>query len=152
MLLAPCVSLFLSCLTVTFLHLLLPKSFHAKSTFLVFILNKNMVVSINSRWSFLFIKHNSFGLQISSAVLPSTYIRYTYLGIYVIHKYNHDSISQLYLRPIYLLRCNSYICYINFAILHRWTSGQSYKHFMLINYDSRVVPDWKIPHITTLES
>ena len=33
-----------------------------------------------------------------------------------------------------------------------WTYGPSYKHFMLINYDSRVVPDWKIPHITTLES
>ena len=32
------------------------------------------------------------------------------------------------------------------------TSGQFYKHFMLVNYDSRVVPDWKIPHITTLES
>ena len=31
------------------------------------------------------------------------------------------------------------------------TSGQSYKHFTLINYDSRVVPDWKIPHITILE-
>ena len=31
-------------------------------------------------------------------------------------------------------------------------SGQSYKHFMLVNYDSRVVPDWKIPHIMTLES
>ena len=47
-------------------------------------------------------------------------------------------------------------------------SGQSYKHFTLVNYDSRVlpsykastiviydsrvVPDWKIPHITTLES
>ena len=30
--------------------------------------------------------------------------------------------------------------------------GQSYKHFMLVNYDSSVVPDWKIPHITTLES
>ena len=30
-------------------------------------------------------------------------------------------------------------------------SGQSYKEFTLINYDSRVVPDWKIPHITTLE-
>ena len=30
--------------------------------------------------------------------------------------------------------------------------GQSYKHFTLINYDSRVIPDWKIPHITTLES
>ena len=31
-------------------------------------------------------------------------------------------------------------------------SGQSYKHFMLVNYDSRGVPEWKIPHITTLES
>ena len=30
--------------------------------------------------------------------------------------------------------------------------GQSYKHFTLVNYDSRVVPDKKIPHITTLES
>ena len=25
------------------------------------------------------------------------------------------------------------------------TCGQSYKHFTLVNYDSRVVPDWKIP-------
>ena len=32
------------------------------------------------------------------------------------------------------------------------SSGQSYKHFTLVNYDSRVIPDWKIPHITTLES
>ena len=31
-------------------------------------------------------------------------------------------------------------------------SGQSYKHFTLVNYDSRVIPDLKIPHITTLES
>ena len=30
--------------------------------------------------------------------------------------------------------------------------GQSYKHFTLVNYESRVVPDWKIPHIMTLES
>ena len=30
--------------------------------------------------------------------------------------------------------------------------GQSYKHFTLVNYYSRVVPDWKIPHFTTLES
>ena len=29
---------------------------------------------------------------------------------------------------------------------------QSYKYFMLVNYDPRVVPDLKIPHITTLES
>ena len=32
------------------------------------------------------------------------------------------------------------------------TSGLSYKHFTMVNYDSRVVPDWRIPHITTLES
>ena len=31
-------------------------------------------------------------------------------------------------------------------------SGHSYKHLKLVNYDSRVVPDLKIPHITTLES
>ena len=30
------------------------------------------------------------------------------------------------------------------------TSGQSYKHFTLVNYDSRVVPDLKILHITTV--
>ena len=31
-------------------------------------------------------------------------------------------------------------------------SGQSYKHFTIVNYDSRVIPDLKIPHISTLES
>ena len=30
-------------------------------------------------------------------------------------------------------------------------SGQSYKAFTIIIYDYRVVPDLKIPHITTLE-
>jgi len=32
------------------------------------------------------------------------------------------------------------------------TSGQSYKHFTIVKYDSRVIPDLKLPHITTLES
>ena len=32
------------------------------------------------------------------------------------------------------------------------TCGQSYKQFTLVNYNSRVVPDLKTPHITTLES
>ena len=32
------------------------------------------------------------------------------------------------------------------------TSGQSYTDSTIVNYDSRVVPDLKIPHITTLES
>ena len=31
-------------------------------------------------------------------------------------------------------------------------SGQSYKDSMIVNYDSRVVSDWKTPHITTLGS
>ena len=31
-------------------------------------------------------------------------------------------------------------------------SGQSYKTSTIVIYDSRVVPDWKIPHIMTLES
>ena len=30
--------------------------------------------------------------------------------------------------------------------------GQSYKASTIVNYDSRVVPDLKIPHVTTLES
>ena len=38
------------------------------------------------------------------------------------------------------------------VIIGASTCGQSYKHFTLVNYDSRVVYDWKIPHITTLES
>ena len=31
-------------------------------------------------------------------------------------------------------------------------SGQSYKASTIVIYDSRVIPDLKIPHITTLES
>ena len=37
-------------------------------------------------------------------------------------------------------------------IRHLQISGQSYKASMIVIYDSRVVPDWKIPHIKTLES
>ena len=32
------------------------------------------------------------------------------------------------------------------------SSGQSYKGSTIVNYDSRVIPDLKIPHITTLGS
>ena len=32
------------------------------------------------------------------------------------------------------------------------TCGQSYKQFTLVNYNSRVVPDLKTHHITTLGS
>ena len=34
---------------------------------------------------------------------------------------------------------------------HCSLSGQSYKATTIVNYDSRVLPDLKIPHITTLE-
>ena len=43
-------------------------------------------------------------------------------------------------------------CDIDGRVVASGTSGQSYKHFKIINYDSRVVPDWKIPHSMTLES
>ena len=38
------------------------------------------------------------------------------------------------------------------GILRCITSGQSYKASMIVIYDSRVIPDLKIPHITTLDS
>ena len=37
-------------------------------------------------------------------------------------------------------------------IENRLYSGQSYEACTIVNYDSSVVPDFKIPHITTLES
>ena len=45
---------------------------------------------------------------------------------------------------------NCYNCVIYFEITK--TSGQSYKASTIVNYDSRVVPDLKIAHITTLQS
>ena len=45
--------------------------------------------------------------------------------------------------------------HVNFADDCIWTaelSGQSYKAPTVVIYDSRVVPDLKLPHITTLES
>ena len=34
----------------------------------------------------------------------------------------------------------------------RWSIALlSYKHSTIVNYDSRVIPDQKLPHITTLE-
>ena len=40
----------------------------------------------------------------------------------------------------------------NIKLSLRLTCGQSYKYFTLINYDSRVIPDVKTLHITTLGS
>ena len=54
----------------------------------------------------------------------------------------YDSSVVIYARKLF----------IKLATANGVTSGQSYKHFMLVNYDSRVVPDLKIPHIMTLDS
>ena len=47
---------------------------------------------------------------------------------------------------IYLIRA------ITIIVLELQYSGQSYKQFTLVIYNSRVVPDLKIPHIMTLDS
>ena len=39
-----------------------------------------------------------------------------------------------------------------FGALNIHLCGQSYKTSTIVIYDSRVVPDLKLPHITTLES
>ena len=38
------------------------------------------------------------------------------------------------------------------TLLPTYTCGQYYKASMIVIYDTRVVPDLKIPHITTLKS
>ena len=40
---------------------------------------------------------------------------------------------------------------IKYFMAYQATSGQSYKASTIVIYASRVVPDLKIPHITTLE-
>ena len=48
------------------------------------------------------------------------------------------------------LRCAK-ICLSPFLLNSTPSSGQSYKASTIVIYDSRVVPDLKIPHITTLD-
>ena len=45
-----------------------------------------------------------------------------------------------------------YLCSSFFILSLFLSSGQYYKQFTLVNYDSRAVPDLKTPHITTLGS
>ena len=40
----------------------------------------------------------------------------------------------------------------DYKVKNKRTCGQSYKHLTLLYYDSRVIPDLKILHITTLGS
>ena len=44
------------------------------------------------------------------------------------------------------------VTFLSFFVGMPYNCGQSYKHFTLVNYDSRVVPDLKTPHIMTLGS
>ena len=41
--------------------------------------------------------------------------------------------------------------YISLKCIDSKTCGQSYKAPTIVIYDSRVIPDLKLPHITTLE-
>ena len=60
-----------------------------------------------------------------------------------------DQGSRPFLTTVY----RESVLYTKIATHSWWTScGQSYKASTIVNYDSRVVPDWKIPHITILES
>ena len=52
---------------------------------------------------------------------------------------------------IRMLKISVVLIYALVSILYL-ISGQSYKHFTLVNYDSRVIRDFKIPHILTVES
>ena len=60
--------------------------------------------------------------------------------------------SNWYTKVIWHLTGNIRIANLLFLSIEESVCGQSYKHFTLVNYDSIVVPDWKIPQITTLES
>ena len=53
--------------------------------------------------------------------------------------------------PLLMLICNILVVVATYERI-RATSGQSYKASMIIIYDSRVIPDLKIPHTTTLDS
>ena len=56
------------------------------------------------------------------------------------------------LRLYSLSSVQEYILEAHVSVTSNTSSGQSYKQFTIVNYDSRVIPDLKTPHITTLWS
>ena len=64
-----------------------------------------------------------------------------------------SSLSRLIRRTILFTYCGTLNAAMTTSSLNiDLTCGQSYKASTIVIYDSRVVPDLKIPHITTLES
>ena len=51
----------------------------------------------------------------------------------------------------FLVRYDSRVVIYERKMFIRLATGQSCKGSTIVNYDSRVVPDLKIPHIMTLE-
>ena len=74
-----------------------------------------------------------------------------YLDIWQVFSGHTDSEVWWRYRPLYQLSHNH--CQIILAVntLNGDVSGQSYEASTIVIYNSRVVPDLKIPHITTLE-
>ena len=54
--------------------------------------------------------------------------------------------AQFFLTKLFCIKCS-----VELTLLAN-SCVQSYKASMIVIYDSRVVLDWKIPRITTLES
>ena len=69
----------------------------------------------------------------------------------VIRRFWNDvtSSQQLFFKHAYVLSVQNRTH--GFDWLTPWSCGQSYKASTIVIYDSRVVPDLKIPHITTLK-
>ena len=66
------------------------------------------------------------------------------------HKTNVKRFCQMYTNEFKYSKMTSKIFFV--IRLRNVTSGQSYKTSTIVIYDSRVVPDLKIPHITTVGS
>ena len=59
--------------------------------------------------------------------------------------------ANLYLPTINCIKMKKNRRIAQFFKLQFAFSGQSFKGLTIVNYNSRVIPDLKIPHITTLE-
>ena len=62
-----------------------------------------------------------------------------------------QKLPHSYLKLFPRLVGHHFLQYYNVTIMSEVTAdfcGQSYKHFTIVNYDSRVVTDLKLPHIT----
>ena len=121
----------------------------------IFVLQTGLLLlSVNA-----FVTRISLSLQLSVIGTVSLYVCKTQKKIFHFEKRP----MLIAIAPADLKSENSFMLYQE-TVLTRWIlyhlskcvlpyySGQSYKGSTIVNYNSRVVPDLKIPYITTLES